>query len=162
MTDAPKPALPLPPMPGNWPEYLMGFAIHAASKSKDSTKVGAVLVGPDGRSVLLTAYNGPPTGVEDTPDRFERPRKYLFASHAEANLIAFASRHGIRTDGCTVYVTHQPCASCARSMIQAGIASVVYDCGATSMPLDEFAASAEMLSEAGVECFSVQSLAGAP
>ena len=28
----------------NWDEYLMGFARHAALKSKDSTQVGAALV----------------------------------------------------------------------------------------------------------------------
>ena len=135
----------------NWDEYLMGFAKHAALKSKDSTKVGAVLVGPD-KGVLLSAYNGPPRGVEDTPDRFERPRKYLFASHGEANLIAFAARQGIRTEGCSVYVTHMCCAACARTLIQAGIKRVVFGDGKTSMPDDEFEAAAVMFREAGVEC----------
>lgn len=138
-----------------WPEYLMGFAHHAASKSKDTTKVGAVLVGSDGRTVLLTAFNGPPAGVADTPDRFERPRKYLFASHAEANLCAFAAREGIRTVGCTVYVTHAPCAACARSLIQAGIRHVVQGDGTTSMPPEEFAAGATMFREAGVVVVAV-------
>lgn len=58
----------------SWPGYLMGFAEHAATKSKDSTKVGAVLVGP-GNTVLLTGFNGPPRGVVDSPDRRERPRQ---------------------------------------------------------------------------------------
>lgn len=138
-----------------WPSFLMGFAEHAASNSKDSTKVGAVLVGKDGRSTLLTAYNGPPAGVADTPDRFERPRKYLFASHAEANLIAFAAREGIKTEGCTVYVTHAPCAACARTLIQAGIQAIVQGSGKTSMPAEEFEAGALMLAEAGVEVSSI-------
>ena len=112
----------------NWPEYLMGFAEHAARKSKDSTKVGAVLVNPE-NVAILTGYNGPPRGVKDKPERFERPVKYLYASHAEANLIAHAARHGIRTDGCTVYVTHQPCAACMRTLIQAGIKRVVFGAG---------------------------------
>lgn len=132
-----------------WLEYLMGFAQHAACKSKDSTQVGAVLVGPD-REVRLTAYNGPPRGVRDLPDRRERPTKYLFASHAEANLVAFAAREGIRTAGCTVYVTHFPCAACARTLIQAGIERVVVGPGTTSMPDAEFAAARQMFREAGV------------
>ena len=41
---------------------------------------------------LLTAYNGPPRGVQDLAARRGRPAKYLWASHAEANLIAFAAR----------------------------------------------------------------------
>lgn len=107
-----------------WMEYYYGFAEHAAKKSKDSTQVGAVLIGPDGE-IRLTGYNGPPRGVNDAPERRERPAKYLFASHAEANLIAFAAREGIRTKDCSVFVTHPPCASCARTMIQAGICEIV-------------------------------------
>lgn len=132
----------------DWDAYLMGFAQHAATQSKDSTQVGAALA--RGRVCLLTAYNGPPAGVVDSPDRRERPRKYLFASHAEGNLVAFAAREGIRTQGCAVYVTHMPCASCARSLIQAGIACVAYGPGTTSMPPDEFEAADAMLREARI------------
>lgn len=133
-----------------WPEYLYGFAEHAATKSKDSTQVGAVLVAQDGRTVLLTAYNGPPAGVADLPERRERPAKYLFAAHAEAGLITTAAREGIRTQGCTVYVSHHPCAGCARTLIQAGIRKVVYGPGKTSMPPEEFEAAAVMFAEASV------------
>jgi len=129
--------------------YLMGFARHAATRSKDSTQVGAALVGPDGE-VRLTGYNGPPRGVNDSADRFIRPRKYLFASHAEQNIIAFAAREGIMTRGCTLYVTHHPCSACARSIIPAGMACVVTGDGLTSMPPEEFEAAAEMFAEAGV------------
>lgn len=135
----------------NWEEYFMGFAEHAAKKSKDPTQVGAVLVSPDG-TIRLTGFNGPPRGVHDRPHRLERPTKYLFASHAEANLIAFAAREHISTRDCTVYVTHMPCASCARTLIQSGIRRVVYGPGTTSMPPDEFLAAHEMFGEAGVQC----------
>lgn len=134
----------------NWDEYLFGFAGYAARKSKDTTKVGAVLVGPDGE-VRLTAYNGPPKGVKDEPERFVRPTKYLFASHAEANLVAFAAREGIRTKGCRVYVTHMPCSACARTLIQAGVCEVVFGPGTTSMPKEEFEAAWTMFGEAGVD-----------
>lgn len=140
----------------DWNDYLMGFAQHAALKSKDSTKVGAVLVAP-GNTVLLTAYNGPPAGVHDKSERFERPAKYLYASHAEANLIAFAARLGIRTEGCRVYVTHAPCASCARTLIQAGIDEVVFGDGTTSMPSEEFDAAKTMMEEAWVARLSIES-----
>lgn len=134
----------------DWPEYLMGFAEHAARKSRDSTQVGAILVGPE-REVRLTAYNGPPRGVTDRPERRERPEKYLYSSHAEANLIAFAAREGIRTAGCTVYVTHHPCSACARTLIQAGVKTVVVGEGTTSMPEMEFAAAATMFQESGIQ-----------
>ena len=41
-----------------WSDYFAGFARHAALKSKDSTQVGAVLVGPEGE-IRLTGFNGP-------------------------------------------------------------------------------------------------------
>lgn len=133
----------------DWMQYYMGFARLAATKSKDTTKVGAVLVGTDGE-VRLTAFNGPPRGVLDLPSRFERPAKYLYASHAEANLIAFAAREGIRTKDCGVFVTHMPCSSCARTLIQAGINLVVAGRGTTSMPPEEFEAARAMFQEAKV------------
>ncbi len=140
----------LAPRP-NVHEYFMGFAAHAAIRSKDTTKVGAVLVGPDGE-VRLTGYNGPPKGVKDTPDRFERPRKYLFSSHAEQNVIAFAARQGIRTADCTLYVTHHPCSSCARSIIQAGIVCVVVGgAGFAGEWGEEIEAAQMMFADAGVK-----------
>lgn len=149
-TPAPEEAAPQPECRTmNWTQYLYGFAHLASRKSKDTTQVGAVLVGPE-KEVRLTAYNGPPRGVKDFDYRRERPTKYLFASHAEANLIAFAAREGIRTAGCTVYVTHHPCSACARTLIQAGIECVVVGPGTTSMPEDEFVAARQMLIEAGV------------
>jgi dCMP deaminase len=132
-----------------WDQYLYGFAKHAAIKSKDSTQVGAVLVGPN-QEVRLTGFNGPPRGVNDSADRRERPKKYLFAAHAEANLIAFAAREGISTKNCKVYVTHMPCSSCAKTLIQAGIIEVIAGPNQTRMPMQEFDAAAEMFQEAGV------------
>lgn len=132
--------------------YYMRFAQHAATASKDTTKVGAVLVGPDGE-IRLTGYNGPPRGVKDLPERFVRPVKYLFASHAEQNVIAFAAREGIRTKDCMLFVTHFPCSACARSIIQAGIKYVCAGVGTTSMPEEEFAAAHAMFEEAGVTIF---------
>jgi len=134
----------------NWTDYFMGFAEHAAKKSKDSTKVGAVLVGED-KEIRLTGYNGPPHGVHDLPERRFRPEKYLFASHAEANLISFAAREGIPTRGCSVYVTHSPCSGCAKVLIQAGIVRVVSGYGTTSMPPEEFEAAETMFLEADVQ-----------
>ncbi len=136
----------------NWSDYLYGFAAHAATKSKDTTQVGAALVGPE-REVRLTAFNGPPRGVRDSEDRRKRPAKYLYASHAEANLIAFAAREGIRTQGCTVFVTHFPCSACARTLIQADVAHVVVGPGTTSMPDEEFEAAKIMFEEANVSVF---------
>jgi dCMP deaminase len=135
----------------NWTDYFMGFARHAASKSKDpSTQVGAVVIGPDGE-IRATGYNGLPRGVADLPERMERPAKYLWTSHAEENLVAHAARVGVSLKGCTVYVTHFPCSRCARSLIQAGVTGLVVDTGTTSMPPEEFEVAEQMFGEAGVK-----------
>lgn len=131
--------------------YFYGFAKHAAKASKDATKVGAAIVGPEGE-IRLTGYNGPPRGVIDMPERFERPAKYFYASHAESNAIAFAARAGISTKDCTIYVTHHPCAACAKLIIQAGFSDVVFGPGKTSMPEEEVESARRMFYEAGIFC----------
>lgn len=142
----------------SWPAYFMGFAIHAALKSKDpSTKVGCVIVGPDGE-IRSTGYNGIPRGVADAPERLQRPAKYLWVSHAEENAVAHAARVGVSLKGCVAYVTHHPCARCARTLIQSGVASVVVGPNVTMMPQEEFDTARVMFDEAGV---SVQKLENA-
>lgn len=132
----------------NWREYFLGLAEYVSRKSKDpSTRVGAVAIGPD-REVLETGYNGPPRGVLDTPERFERPAKYLYTAHAEQNLVASAARP--RLKGSTVYVTNVCCCECAKALINAGVAKVVCAPNTTAMPPELFEAAKAMFNEAGV------------
>ena len=133
----------------NWNEYYMTIARDASLMAKHTTKVGAILVGPEGE-IRLTGYNGVPRGVHDTPERISGDSRHKWHSHAEANLIAFAAREGIRTKDCTVYVTHHPCSSCARTLIQAGVKTVYVGDGTTTMPDEEFEVAAVMFDEAGV------------
>lgn len=132
-------------------DYYFDLAALVATRSKDSTKVGAVLIGPSGE-IRATGYNGPPIGVLDLPERFERPAKYLFANHAEANVIAFCARNGTAIEGCDLYVTHFPCSACARLIIQSGIKRVWYRSGEAAMLTPtETGASMAMLNEANVQ-----------
>jgi len=135
-----------------WHIRLLDVARMVGSWSKDpSTKVGCVVVNDD-RVVLSTGYNGLPRGVIDDPDRMERPAKYLWTSHAEENAIAQAALVGARLAGATAYVTHRPCARCARSLIQAGVARLVIDAsGTTSMPVEEFTVAEMMFDEVGIK-----------
>lgn len=138
-------------MTKTWSEYFLEMAHLVASKSKDpSTKVGCVVITED-KVVAATGYNGLPRGVEDKPERMERPAKYLWTSHAEENAVAQAARVGAKLKGGTAYVTHMPCSRCARTLIQAGIIKVVIDGGSTSMPMEEFDVAMKMFREAGVE-----------
>ncbi len=45
--------------------------------------------------------------------------------HAESNALLTAGRFGASTDGTTVYTTDQPCFSCSKELIQAGVVKVV-------------------------------------
>lgn len=49
-----------------------------------------------------------------------------YVLHAEQNVIAYAARNGIPTEGATLYVTHSPCKECAKLIAQSGIVEVVY------------------------------------
>ena len=138
-------------MTKSWTDYFLAMAHLVDSKSKDpSTKVGCVVITED-KVVAATGYNGLPRGVEDRADRMERPAKYLWTSHAEENAVAQAARVGMKLKGGTAYVTHMPCSRCARTLIQAGIETVVVDRGTTSMPQEEFDVAMQMFKEAGVD-----------
>lgn len=104
----------------------MRMAALVASKSKDrSTKVGAVIVGPD-NELRSSGFNGYPRNVtDDTDGSHDRPKRLLHTIHAEANAIVAAARVGIPTKDCRIYVTHWPCAECSKLIIQAGIKEVI-------------------------------------
>lgn len=132
-----------------WIARFLGDAWSKAAWSKDpSTKVGAVAVDDD-KVVLESGFNGIPRGVEDRPERMERPAKYLWTAHAEENLVAQAARP--RLKGSTVYVTHLCCNACARMLINAGVKKVVCGPGTTSMPQEQFQVAVQMFKEADVE-----------
>lgn len=136
----------------NWYDYFMGFARHAASKSKDTTKVGCVIVGPD-KSIRMTGYNGLPPGVTDAPERLVRPEKYRWTDHAERAALLRCARNGVAVEGCSIYVTHAPCGECMKSIIQAGITCVYVGDGVTVMDIEP--ESAIMADEAGVRVVRV-------
>jgi dCMP deaminase len=106
----------------NWQDYFMGFADHAATKSKDpSTKVGAVIV--QGDCVVATGFNGFPRKLADT-DLTNRAHKITHTVHAEQNAILNALEHGVRVRGGRMFVTFPPCHDCALLIVQAGIVEV--------------------------------------
>ena len=121
--------------------------------------MGAVLTDDSGKVVMLTAFNGPAMGVMDDDARFTRDdgEKYFWCEHAEQNLISFAARKGLCTEGLTVICTHYPCSRCAGLMVQAGIKRVVVGTGTTNMVPREFAVAQQKFSEASVTVEKVSS-----
>lgn len=120
----------------SWHEYFLMMAKLAATRSTClAFPVGAVIV--KNRQVLATGYNGSPSGsVHCTTQGFCYPGLTSCDSssslpsravHAEANAIAQAARHGISTQGASIYVTLEPCLSCLKLVISAGIKEVFYE-----------------------------------
>lgn len=142
----------------NWSKRFLKLALEIATWSKDpSTKVGCVIVGSD-NEILSVGFNGVPKRVFDMPERYDRPAKYSWVSHAEENAIAQAAKKGIALEKSTLYCTHQPCSKCARTIIQSGINRVVFLDGITMMLPEEFEISKTMFEEAMVDLAFVKRL----
>jgi len=109
-------------------KFFISLCWLLASQSQDEkTKLGAVIVGPDG-DIKSTGWNGFPRGIDDSIlARQERPEKYYWFVHAEHNAILNAGRNGVKLKGTTLYCSAFPCHNCAQAIIQSGIIKVVYD-----------------------------------
>jgi dCMP deaminase len=119
-----------------WDEYFLMLAKLAATRSTClAFPVGAVIV--KDKQVVATGYNGSPSGsvhciaqgycydgLTSCDASKAMPSR---AVHAEANAIAQAAKHGISTDGASIYVTLEPCLSCLKLIISAGIREVFYE-----------------------------------
>ena len=112
----------------SWDECFSLMAELIAHRSKDpSTQAGAVIV--DSQNIIVgLGYNGFPRGVSDDDLPWERQgtfleTKYAYVVHAEENAVYNANS---QTKGSTIYTTLFPCNECAKTIIQNGIAYVVY------------------------------------
>jgi len=140
-----------------WDKRFMDLAKNVASWSscvRKGRQVGAVIV--KNKRILTTGYNGAPAGVMSCKERGFCLRDKLnipsgtraemcYAIHAEQNAVIQAAKMGVKVEGATIYVTHQPCSVCTRILINAGISRIVYE---QEYP-DAF--SLELLKEAGIE-----------
>lgn len=124
-------AMPRP----SWDVYFMRMAELAASRSTCvRRRVGAVIV--KDRMVLSTGYNDTPRGLpncgdggcercaSDTPSGTGHDT--CLCIHAEQNAIIQAAYHGVGINGASIYVTHQPCLTCAKMILNAGLRRVVF------------------------------------
>lgn len=121
-----------------WDEYFMDLAYMASTRATCPRRhVGALLM--KNKKVLGTAYNGSPSGTDSCldvgcllQDYFEpgengvpvHKQKCIRTIHAEQNLLLFTDQ-GDREEA-TLYVTDQPCWTCANLIANSGITEVVY------------------------------------
>ncbi len=138
-----------------WDEYFMDFAMLTAKRSTCLRRqVGAVIV--QDKHIIATGYNGAPRGIAHCGEReggclrkelgvpSGEKHELCRALHAEQNAIIQAATLGQSVEGGTIYITHQPCAICAKMIINAGIQRIVVREGYP----DELAV--EILREAGL------------
>lgn len=86
-------------------------------------QVGALLV--KDKMIISDGYNGTPSGFENKcEDENNTTKPYVL--HAEANAITKVAKSNNSSEGSTLYITTSPCIECAKLIIQAGIARVVY------------------------------------
>lgn len=137
----------------SWDEYFAALADQVSTRTTcERRAVGAVIV-KDNR-ILATGYNGVPEGMEHCGkvgclrEQLGVPsgerQEICRGLHAEQNAIIQAARYGIDISGAKIYITTQPCITCAKMLINAGISEIIY---ANPYP-DEL--SLGMLDEAGI------------
>jgi dCMP deaminase len=122
-------------------EIFMKIAFNVSLLSKDlSTKVGAILVSPDKRSVSI-GYNGFPPGFPDKKSWIENRNnnhlhftKYDLTNHAERN--AIDQCHTSDLSGWSLYCTHKPCLDCARAIVTKKIKFIFWSIGPDQITMD--------------------------
>lgn len=143
----------------SWDQYFMEIAKLVSTRATCPRRsVGAVIV--KDRRILATGYNGaaaglphcPPGGPEnDWPTGCMRAGHCIRSLHAEQNALLQAAKIGVPCEDAAIYVTCQPCNSCAKMIINAGIRRVIYE---GDYP-DDF--SKELFRDARLEVFVYRS-----
>jgi dCMP deaminase len=105
-------------------EIYMRLALSLAERSTcKRLKVGTVITSLDYRKVLAVGYNGNASGLPNSCDR-EEPGN-CGCLHSEENAVINCDTP--RTGEKHVFVTHLPCAMCAKRLINlGGVVKVTY------------------------------------
>lgn len=116
--------------------YMQMAEVWAKRSKANRLQVGALLV--KDLQIISDGYNGMPAGAaDDVCEIWEAAGKHGCNGHAlktkpevlhaEANcLLKIARNGGLGAHGATLYVTESPCPDCAKLIIQAKVARVVY------------------------------------
>lgn len=111
----------------SWDAYFMDIARAVATRATcDRKHVGCVLVKQ--KYLIATGYNGSVAGLDhcDEVGHMMVNGHCERTSHAEANAIVQAAKHGVSTDGCTSYITASPCWGCFKLLASAGVRRIVF------------------------------------
>lgn len=144
-TDTPRPS---------WDEYFMQITHLVAKRSTClRRKVGAILV--RNKRMLCTGYNGAPRGLAHCNqlgclrEKLNIPsgqrQEICRGLHAEQNAIIQAALYGVSIEDSILYCTHQPCITCSKMIINAGVEKIIFQ-GNYPDPLAQ-----NILEEAGIK-----------
>ena len=119
----------------SWDEYFMGITREVAKRATcDRGRSGCVIV--KSKQILTTGYVGSPVGVphcDEVGHLFKSvthtdgavTQHCMRTTHAEQNAIVQAAKLGVALEGSSLYCKMEPCAVCAKMIINAGIKRVV-------------------------------------
>ena len=140
----------------DWDEYFLQVMDTVAQRANcDRGRAAAVIV--LNKRIVATGYVGAPAGlptcdevghlIKIAYDETGGQKKHCVrTTHAEANAIAQAAKHGTAINGATIYIRMTPCLDCTKLLINAGIKRIVCR---KRYHADHF--SIEMLAQAGIE-----------
>jgi dCMP deaminase len=137
-------------MKKNWDITFLQIAnIVSEHSTCTRVQVGGVLV--KGGRIISTGYNGVASkqfeckqffkelhkemNIEETFEEFIKSKEFSEMHrdfsihneiHAEQNIIGYAARNGVNTEGSTIYLTCSPCMQCAKLLVASGVVRVVY------------------------------------
>ena len=119
----------------SWDEYFIGISREVAKRATcDRGRSGCIIV--KGKRIISSGYVGAPSKMPHCDevghllkrvlnDNGSKSLHCVRTTHAEANAIAQAAKHGVSINGATLYVKMEPCLDCAKLIINAGIRRVV-------------------------------------
>lgn len=113
----------------DWDQYFLTMAETVAERSTCTRKqVGCVLVRDN--QLLSSGYGGSIKGqphcIDVGCDIDPATGGCVRTVHAEMNAVAQAACNGVSVKGATAYITLSPCNWCFKTLVNAGVARIVY------------------------------------
>lgn len=147
----------------SWDEYFMGI-MKAVSKRATCNRGRSGCVVVKGKKIITTGYTGSPAGMQHCDEVGHevhevinldgtKSKHCIRTSHSEENALIQAARFGISVDGAIMYANMEPCYTCAKMIINAGIKRVV-----CNKKYHRAQRTREVFKEAGVKLVVVNSV----
>jgi dCMP deaminase len=109
--------------PNKYDKMYMDIALRASHESKcPRTQVGCCLLLESG--MIAIGFNGHASGGPNEWDYKESGDPEVI--HAELNCLGKLLEEGVSAKGATAYITLSPCLECAKLLVRAKVARVVY------------------------------------